>query len=98
MISFAPLQDLKQLPIHVAEDGRFPAINKKIMKHEKVLKDKSAVDKIIVEKQPYQLLNTSREFFPSFMPRTFINLTLNRRKLGPASSLFCTLYECAKVR
>ena len=31
-----------------------------------MLKDKSGVDKIIVKKQPYQLLNTSREFFPSF--------------------------------
>ena len=30
------------------------------------LKDKSGVDKIIFKKQPYQLLNTSREFFPSF--------------------------------
>ena len=30
------------------------------------LKDKSGVDKIIVEKQPCQLLNTDREFFPSF--------------------------------
>ena len=30
------------------------------------LKDKSGVDKIIVEKQPHQLLNTNREFFPSF--------------------------------
>ena len=30
------------------------------------LKDKSGVDKIIVKKQSYQLLNTSREFFPSF--------------------------------
>ena len=29
-------------------------------------KDKSGVDKIIVKKQPYQVLNTSREFFPSF--------------------------------
>ena len=28
------------------------------------LKDKSGVDKIIVKKQPYQLLNTNREFFP----------------------------------
>ena len=27
------------------------------------LKDKSGVDKIIVKKQPYQLLNTTREFF-----------------------------------
>ena len=31
-----------------------------------VLKDKSGVDKIIVKKQPYQLLSTNREFFPSF--------------------------------
>ena len=31
-----------------------------------LLKDKSGVDKVIVKKQPYQLLNTSREFFPSF--------------------------------
>ena len=30
------------------------------------LKNKSGVDKIIVKKQPYQLLNTNREFFPSF--------------------------------
>ena len=30
------------------------------------LKDKSEVDKIIVKKQPYQLLNTNREFFPTF--------------------------------
>ena len=30
------------------------------------LKDKSGIDKIIVKKQPYQLLNTSCELFPSF--------------------------------
>ena len=30
------------------------------------LKDKSGVDKIIVKKQPYQVLNTSCEFFPGF--------------------------------
>ena len=35
------------------------------------LKDKSGVDKIIVKKQPYQLLNTSREFFPSFRGLNF---------------------------
>ena len=35
------------------------------------LKDKSGVDKIIVKKQPYQLLNTSREFFPSFQALNF---------------------------
>ena len=31
-----------------------------------LLKDKSGVDRIIVKKQPYQLLNASLEFFPSF--------------------------------
>ena len=31
-----------------------------------ILKDNSGVDKIIVKKQPYQLLNTSCEFLPSF--------------------------------
>ena len=35
------------------------------------LKDKSGVDKIIVKKQPYQLLNTIREFFPSFRGLNF---------------------------
>ena len=35
------------------------------------LKDKSGVDKIIVKKQPYQLLNTNREFFPSFDASNF---------------------------
>ena len=30
------------------------------------LKDKSGVDKIVVKKQPSQLLNTNREFFPCF--------------------------------
>ena len=35
------------------------------------LKDKSGVDKIIVKKQPYQLLNTSRDFFPSFRALKF---------------------------
>ena len=34
------------------------------------LKDKSGVDKIIVEKQPYQLLD-SREFFPGFLATNF---------------------------
>ena len=33
---------------------------------QKILKDKSGFDKIIVKKQPYQVLSTSREFFPSF--------------------------------
>ena len=31
-----------------------------------ILQHKSGVDKIIVKKQPYQLLNTNREFFLSF--------------------------------
>ena len=31
----------------------------------RLLKDKSGVDKIIVKKQPYKLLSTNREFFPS---------------------------------
>ena len=30
------------------------------------LKDKSGVDETIVKKQPYQLLNTNREFFQCF--------------------------------
>ena len=37
----------------------------------KYLKDKFGVHKIIVEKQPYQLLNTNREFFPSFDASNF---------------------------
>ena len=37
----------------------------------KTLKDKSGVDKIIVKKQPYQLLNTSREFFLRFDASNF---------------------------
>ena len=40
----------------------------------KILKDKSGVDKIIVKKQPYELLNTSREFFPSFDASKFHKL------------------------
>ena len=38
------------------------------------LKDKSGVDEIIVTKQPCQLLNTNREFFPSFDASNFHNL------------------------
>ena len=40
----------------------------------KTLKDKSGVDEIIVKKQPYQLLSTSREFFPSFNASNFHKL------------------------
>ena len=39
-----------------------------------VLKDNSGVDKIIVKTQPYQLLNTNREFFPSFDAPNFHKL------------------------
>ena len=39
-----------------------------------LLKNKSGVDKIIVKKQPYQLLNISREFFPSFHASNFHKL------------------------
>ena len=41
---------------------------------ERLLKDKSGVDKIIVKKQPYQLVNTNREFFPSFDASNFHKL------------------------
>ena len=37
-------------------------------------KDKSGVDKIIVKKQPYQLLNINLEFFPSFAASNFHKL------------------------
>ena len=64
------------------------------------LKEKSEVDKIIVKKQPYQLLNTNREFFPSFDASNLHRLVnMNIRKLGQISSPFCALlYECAKAR
>ena len=39
-----------------------------------LLKDKSGVDKIIFKKQLYQLLNTSRECFPSFDATIFHKL------------------------
>ena len=35
------------------------------------LKDKFRVDKTVVKEQPYKLLNTSREFFPSFHALNF---------------------------
>ena len=40
----------------------------------KTLKNKSGVDRIIVRKQPYHLLNTNREFFPSFDTANFHKL------------------------
>ena len=42
--------------------------------HSHLLKDKSGVDKIIVNKQPYKLLNTIREFYPSFDASNFHKL------------------------
>ena len=39
-----------------------------------LLKDESGLDKIIVKKQPYQLLNTNHEFFPSFDASNFHKL------------------------
>ena len=41
---------------------------------ETCLKDKSGIDEIIAEKQPYQLLNTNREFFPTFDASSFHKL------------------------
>ena len=38
------------------------------------VKGQVGVDDIIVKKQPYQLLNTSREFFPSFDASNFHKL------------------------
>ena len=38
------------------------------------LKDMSGADKIIFKKQPYQLLNTNREFFPRFDAANFHEL------------------------
>ena len=61
------------------------------------LMDKSGVDKIIVKKQSYQLVNTNREFFQVLMPPTFINCLMNLRKLGQISSPFCNLHECLKA-
>ena len=42
--------------------------------HQAALKDTSAGEKIIVKKQPYQLLNTNHEFFPSFDASNFHEL------------------------
>ena len=40
-------------------------------------------DKIIVKKQPYQLLNTNREFFPSFDASNFHKLVNESSQVGP---------------
>ena len=47
------------------------------------LKDKSEVDEIIVRKQPYQLLNTNREFFPSFDASNFHKLVKESLSVRP---------------
>ena len=46
-------------------------LNEKSTDHS--LKDQSGVEKIVVKKQPYQLLNTNREFFQSFDAANFHN-------------------------
>ena len=38
------------------------------------VKDQSGVDKIFAKKQPYQLLNTNRDFFPYFDASNFHKL------------------------
>ena len=43
-------------------------------KNSSLKKERSGVDKIIVKKQPYQLLNTSHEFFLSFQALNFHKL------------------------
>ena len=47
------------------------------------IKYKSAIDKIIVKKQPYQLLNTNREFFPSFDASNFLKLVNESSSVRP---------------
>ena len=46
----------------------------------RISKDKSGVDKIIVKKQPYRLLNTNRHFISFFY---FIFILLRRVALPP---------------
>ena len=78
---------------HIPQINRTRVLFRNLVK----LKDKSGVDKIIVKKQPYQLLNTSRQFFPCFHALNFHKLKINFRKLGQISSPFCILYECANA-
>ena len=47
------------------------------------LKDKSEVSKIIVKKQPYQLLNTNHEFFLSCDASNFHELVNEPSKVRP---------------
>ena len=49
----------------------------------KLLLRKSGVDEIIAKKQPYQLLNNNREFFPSFdASTTDLSFTSNLLEFG----------------
>ena len=41
------------------------------LKFDVISKENSGIDKIIVKKQPYHMLNTNREFFPSFDASNF---------------------------
>ena len=54
-----------------------------LLRESKGLKDKSGVYKIIVKKQPYQLLNTNREFFPSFDSFNVHKLVNGSSLVGP---------------
>ena len=47
------------------------------------LKDKSGVDKIIIKKQPYRLLNTSRDFLPSCDASNFHKLVNESSHVRP---------------
>ena len=53
----------------------------------------SLIYKIVVKKQPYQMLNTICELFPLFDASNFHNWLLNLRKIGQISLPFCILYE-----
>ena len=63
--------------------GRAAALDLFALTNSNGLKDKSRVDKIIVKKQPYQLLNTRREFFPSFDACNFHKLFNGSLKVRP---------------
>ena len=62
------------------------------------LKDKSGVHKIIVKEQAYQLLNTNREFFPSFDASNVHKLVNESSYVRPnvvAILYFIRVCECA---
>ena len=62
------------------------------------LKDKSDVDKIIVKKQPHQLLNTNREFIPSFDASIFYNLRNESSQVRPNMLAILYFVRVAKAR